>query len=66
MYHIINSVIAENDLLDPVAPHESQNLEFRDTRVRQANLSGTPTVFAAINAGKAIIGMDEKTRQITG
>jgi ATP-dependent DNA helicase RecG len=58
--------MTEQELSGLIAQAESQNLELKDERFKPSNLAETLVAFANTNAGKVIIGVDEKTRKVAG
>ncbi|GEM_PF-984810 len=58
--------MTEQELLDLIAQGESQSLELKDAGARPSGLAETLVAFANTNGGKVIIGVNEKTRHVSG
>jgi ATP-dependent DNA helicase RecG len=58
--------MTEQELLDLIAHGESQSLEFKEERFKPSNLAETLAAFANTKGGRVIIGVDDKTRQVSG
>ncbi len=58
--------MTKEQLYKLIAQGEGQYLEFKNSQVKPAKLAYSLVAFANTNAGKVIIGIDDKTRKPTG